>query len=324
MNWWHGFKNRMASFGTEVLQQQLPEKRISFPLQITAVLWSLMCIMFILFVMLLHQDLDSLDTVTIAYDHLPISTSSQNITFTMSNFEPPIYVYYELENYYQNHRRYIKSRNDAQLTGETVTSAKSLEDCEPLLYADESKSGASRFYNPCGLISASWFPDSFSLSATDAHEIIHLDQTNIAWEGDREVRFKKPKQYVGTFPQDDQGRWSADSFQDESFMVWMRPSALPRFRKLYGVIRNKLDASNYTLMVNNRLDVAPFHGKKSIVLRTRTTFSGNGGSSLLGFAAACLAISTFGLFLLLVPVVQKSCRREQDGWSANGYYQTHT
>ena len=29
--------------------------------------------------------------------------------------DPPIYMYYKLTNYYQNHRRYVKSRSDQQL-----------------------------------------------------------------------------------------------------------------------------------------------------------------------------------------------------------------
>ena len=29
----------------------------------------------------------------------------------------PVYVYYELDNFYQNHRRYVKSRSDSQLSG---------------------------------------------------------------------------------------------------------------------------------------------------------------------------------------------------------------
>jgi hypothetical protein len=29
----------------------------------------------------------------------------------------PIYVYYQLDNFYQNHRRYVKSRDNEQLDG---------------------------------------------------------------------------------------------------------------------------------------------------------------------------------------------------------------
>lgn len=37
--------------------------------------------------------------------------------------KPPIYVYYELDNYFQNHRRYVKSRSSLQLLGEVRTLA---------------------------------------------------------------------------------------------------------------------------------------------------------------------------------------------------------
>ena len=33
----------------------------------------------------------------------------------------PVFVYYELDNFYQNHRRYVKSRSDDQLRGEPVS-----------------------------------------------------------------------------------------------------------------------------------------------------------------------------------------------------------
>lgn len=37
-----------------------------------------------------------------------------NITVP-ERMEPPIYMYYKLTNFYQNHRRYVKSRSDVQL-----------------------------------------------------------------------------------------------------------------------------------------------------------------------------------------------------------------
>jgi len=35
----------------------------------------------------------------------------------------PVYVYYQLDNFYQNHRRYVKSRDYKQLMGENRTLA---------------------------------------------------------------------------------------------------------------------------------------------------------------------------------------------------------
>ena len=49
------------------------------------------------------------------------------------DLEPPIYVYYELHNFYQNHRRYVKSRSDEQLEGKFLP-ASELSDCDPLIY----------------------------------------------------------------------------------------------------------------------------------------------------------------------------------------------
>ena len=51
------------------------------------------------------------------------------------DMHPPIYVYYKLTNYYQNHRRYVKSRNEKQLRGDVDILPKTLEeDCAPKYY----------------------------------------------------------------------------------------------------------------------------------------------------------------------------------------------
>ena len=44
---------------------------------------------------------------------------------------PPIYVYYKLDNYYQNHRRYVKSRSSSQLLGKVTLID---EGCSQLLF----------------------------------------------------------------------------------------------------------------------------------------------------------------------------------------------
>lgn len=51
---------------------------------------------------------------------------------TANIIKKPIYVYYQLDNFYQNHRRYVKSRDNAQLFGE-YKKADALKDCEPII-----------------------------------------------------------------------------------------------------------------------------------------------------------------------------------------------
>jgi hypothetical protein len=44
-----------------------------------------------------------------------------NITLKVERDMPaPVYFYYRLTKYYQNHRRYVKSRDDRQLKGEVL------------------------------------------------------------------------------------------------------------------------------------------------------------------------------------------------------------
>ena len=51
------------------------------------------------------------------------------VTFNVKEtLEPPVYLYYKLTSFYQNHRRYAKSRSDGQLSGE---SSPSVTDCSP-------------------------------------------------------------------------------------------------------------------------------------------------------------------------------------------------
>lgn len=50
-----------------------------------------------------------------------ITSPNQNRTCIVkfiipSDLEPPVLVHYEVEQFYQNHRRYIKSRDDVQVS----------------------------------------------------------------------------------------------------------------------------------------------------------------------------------------------------------------
>lgn len=61
-------------------------------------------------------------------------------------------MYYGLTNFYQNHRRYVKSRDDAQLAGGTVNSEGDLSsDCDPF------RENNSIPIAPCGAVANSMF-----------------------------------------------------------------------------------------------------------------------------------------------------------------------
>ena len=70
-------------------------------------------------------------------------------------------VYYQLENFYQAHRRYIKSKSNDQLKGKNLTIDDISSECEPILKMKDI--GIYKTYNnnslnpddianPCGLI----------------------------------------------------------------------------------------------------------------------------------------------------------------------------
>jgi hypothetical protein len=80
----------------------------------------------------------------------PPCTVTFNVDRTM---KAPVYVYYQLDNFYQNHRRYVKSRSDAQLMGEVLPES-GLADCDPLKTITDN--GETKVLNPCGLIANRW------------------------------------------------------------------------------------------------------------------------------------------------------------------------
>jgi len=69
-----------------------------------------------------------------------------------------VYMYYSLTNFYQNHRRYVKSRDDYQLIGASRSYSSLSTDCEPYRgIANSSLPGGGVPYAPCGAIANSLF-----------------------------------------------------------------------------------------------------------------------------------------------------------------------
>ena len=177
------------------------------------------------------------------------------------NFPAPVFIYYALKNFYQNHRRYVKSRDDKQLLGKNVTTLNT--DCAPF----DVDGGQIA---PCGAIANSLFNDTFSFKyynvSTMAPPIsVGLLARDIAWTTDRVVKFRNPTSWDGTVKPKYWQRpvynlsntTDNNGYQNEDLIVWMRTAALPTFRKLFRRVDHHqteflkgLPKGNYTVDIN--------------------------------------------------------------------------
>lgn len=108
-------------------------------------------------------------------------------------FVAPVFLYYRLTNFYQNHRRYVRSFSVSQLSGSDLAESDLSTDCSPL-----TANSAGQVYYPCGLIANSLFNDTIGTQNNDfsAFTIVDSDSNNyqfstkgIAWTTDAE-RYK--------------------------------------------------------------------------------------------------------------------------------------
>ncbi|TKY49449.1 ALA-interacting subunit 3 [Spatholobus suberectus] len=193
------------------------------------------------------------------------------------HMKSPIYVYYQLDNFYQNHRRYVKSRSDEQLRDHSEENSTST--CKPEDVAN------GKAIVPCGLIAWSLFNDTYNFSRDNQN--LTVNKKGISWKSDREHKFGKdvfPKNFQSSSIRG--GANLSESIplsEQEDLIVWMRTAALPTFRKLYGKIEmdlNEGDDINVTLQ--NNYNTYSFNGKKKLVLSTTSWLGGK--NDFLGIA----------------------------------------
>lgn len=251
--------------------------------------------------------------------HLGATNCSCRVTFELTeDFPGQVFMYYSLTNYYQNHRRYVKSRDDKQLRGEDVDySGLTRGDCAPFV----GNSTSELQYAPCGAIANSMFNDTLTVAYLDnGMEIgVGVLNRNIAWSTDKDVKFRNPPESVqeNSLPPPDWQRpvWQLNGnasenngYENEDLIVWMRTAALPTFRKLYrrihhvGLFKNGLPKGNYTLTVSYTYPVVMFGGTKRMILSTTSWLGGKtrslGSRTLSSAACAYSSASSFLSFTL--------------------------
>ncbi|OKL57172.1 hypothetical protein UA08_07704 [Talaromyces atroroseus] len=201
---------------------------------------------------------------------------------------PPVYLYYKLTDFYQNHRKYVASLDTDQLAGKVVSNATiSGSTCDPLT----TDAATGKAYYPCGLIANSIFNDTISSPVLVNEGVYNMTDKGIAWPSDKQIIKDTQYEYWQVVPPPNwrvkYPEYTAENFpklgDDEAFMVWMRTAGLPTFSKL--ARRNDttaMAAGQYRLDIQSRFNVTEFGGTKSILISTRTVMGGK--NSFMGIA----------------------------------------
>ncbi|KAH8691095.1 LEM3/CDC50 family protein [Talaromyces proteolyticus] len=221
-------------------------------------------------------------------------TTNCSLYFNIPNsIGPPVFLYYRLTNFYQNHRKYVQSLDTDQLKGVAVDNGTIKgSTCDPLTIDGET----GKAYYPCGLIANSLFNDSISspvqVGKAGGEEIVYnMTDKGIAWSSDKELIKTSKYQPWEVMPPPNWRRkypnYTEDNFpnlqEDEAFMVWMRTAGLPTFSKLS--LRNDDQAmpdGQYRLTIEDSFNVTEYGGTKSIIISTRTVMGGK--NSFMGIA----------------------------------------
>ncbi|CAB4069664.1 CDC50 family protein chat-1,Cell cycle control protein 50A,Cell cycle control protein 50B [Lepeophtheirus salmonis] len=214
--------------------------------------------------------------------------------------EEPVFLYYGLTNFYQNHRRYVQSRSDKQLLGDLSISP--IKDCAPFDKDNDTK----KPYFPCGAIANSLFNDVIKISKIEGNDEQNVPMLKKEIAGALIDTLNLPKDWDKELWELDPDDPENNGLQNEDLMVWMRTAALPSFRKLYrrinhtGIFEDGLPKGKYYFYIDYKYRVHQFAGTKSVVLSTRTLMGGK--NNFLGIAYVihgCVCFSVGVVFLFV-------------------------
>lgn len=233
------------------------------------------------------------------------------VTFNIpEDLKPTISFFYHLENFYQNHRRYVNSFNAKQLLGDAVD-GKTINDstCDPITHDERG-----RIIYPCGLVANSIFNDTFTtplqlaVSGGSAfNQTYNMTTKGIAWPGMKDLygptkykydQIAPPPNWKDRYPDD----YTDDNpppnlKEDEAFQNWMQLAAAPNFYKLYQKNdKEVMRTGQYQIDIESNFDTTVYNGRKAFVITTISTMGSRNiwpGIIFLIVGGICLVLDVY-------------------------------
>lgn len=209
----------------------------------------------------------------------------------------PVYIYYKLMNFYNNHIEYVKSKNFDQLRGEIISESRANKTCEDFSINKQLKDyqGVNSSLNgrilddykvldPCGKIARSLFNDSYQLFFNNSVEI-PIKNDSICRKIDK-LNFKNSLDYMD---------FQYINKEDEHFMNWMNMEIFPNFIKKWGNINVDLEKGKYKLKIYDRWGKKEWDIHKYFVIAKGSDF---GKEKFFGYVLAISACLT--LFIIII------------------------
>ena len=247
---------------SKFLQQQLPAWRpILTPIKVM-IYFGVIAVFSFLFGALFYVSYGNTIQYEVRYDDkCELKDQNCEITFDIKEeIKGKVYLKYKLTNYYQNHRRFMESKNRDQLAGKYVD-YDGMSSCEPIISVDDSKEPAD-WIIPCGVSATSVFNDTFTVQG------VEFSESGIAWDCDEEWNYSPlSKDYTeGNLWLKNSPIFPGDQ-TNEHFIVWMRVGAFPTVIKKYAICNDcTIPKGELKVTIQNNYPTSLFEGEKSLIL----------------------------------------------------------
>lgn len=296
------------AFTQQVLNLWKPHETLGYGLIWIAVVG----LIFVGFGALLLALANDLTEVRLRYDDTCGDSRTCTVSFTLpTSVSAPVYLYYEINSFYQNYRQLFDSKSYRQLEGLDLP-ASSLSSCGNIVLNSNINTRQSIGNNfldqgavvyPCGGMAKSFFNDNFKLfkmsdggANTQSFEIL-LSSKGISYPGDL-ARFKN---LPGTSKL--QRQWV--DVTDERFVVWMRNNPGSTTKKLWASVgRSVLDPGRYQIEIENNWSSSRYKAQKFVILNQVNAFGGK--NTFLG--NSFISLGALSLFVVIMLAIRKFVR----------------